>query len=462
MTAYDPINAAAVRWPAVLVEALGLSAVTGTSVKWTDDDGRLRGGGGRGFCGMDGRSNFPMAGEILPGYSRFPHHYLPSLQHRGSFHAISFKDDSRLRNQLKNRSSECYSLFLGNASPLRCRVGAVVSCLSGLCDSGIIRCLLTESWQSLDTNRHRSFLRHSGGQGRADVERSRGRVWAGGRFHPCSLFPFAPPTAHAPLSLPHRHNPMRGRRVGRRSRSGTVPHGQYEVDRTPNKGPLDEVREMTSVATKGRVAMETISQTTALKCMKGCHVQERCLSCVEIFGRLLRADEGEMSAGIQGRGKPKSPRENQPKSGIIRHDSLLRKIREWTNRGLNPDRLGHEVASELCVQDGRLPRPAGCVVARKFHSTSPGTTVAERLACAPPTKAIRVESPAGSLRMESCRTMPLVGGISRGSPVSPALSFRCCSVLISITLIGCQDLDVKSRPNLFTHSVRHQSVNIPL
>ncbi|KAJ8895947.1 hypothetical protein PR048_001288 [Dryococelus australis] len=53
---------------------------------------------------------------------------------------------------------------------------------------------------------------------------------------------------------------------------------------------------------------------------------------------------------------------------------------------------------------------------------------------------------------ESCRTMPLVGGFSRGSPVSSTLSFRRCSILTSITLIGSQDLTVKSRPNLFTHS----------
>ncbi|KAJ8878613.1 hypothetical protein PR048_019194, partial [Dryococelus australis] len=72
------------------------------------------------------------------------------------------------------------------------------------------------------------------------------------------------------------------------------------------------------------------------------------------------------------------------------------------------------------------------------------------------TKANRVQSPAGSLldfrRWESCRTMPMVGGFSRGSPVSSALSFRCYSIFTSITLIGSQDLDVKSRPNLFTHS----------
>ncbi|KAJ8883367.1 hypothetical protein PR048_015210 [Dryococelus australis] len=41
---------------------------------------------------------------------------------------------------------------------------------------------------------------------------------------------------------------------------------------------------------------------------------------------------------------------------------------------------------------------------------------------------------------ESCGTMPLIGGFSRGSPVSPALSFRRHSIIISITLIGSQDL----------------------
>ncbi|KAJ8884776.1 hypothetical protein PR048_010972 [Dryococelus australis] len=49
--------------------------------------------------------------------------------------------------------------------------------------------------------------------------------------------------------------------------------------------------------------------------------------------------------------------------------------------------------------------------------------------------------------------MPLVGGFYLGSPISPALSFRCCSILASITLIGSQDLAVKSHPNLFTHSL---------
>ncbi|KAJ8889447.1 hypothetical protein PR048_008946 [Dryococelus australis] len=54
---------------------------------------------------------------------------------------------------------------------------------------------------------------------------------------------------------------------------------------------------------------------------------------------------------------------------------------------------------------------------------------------------------------ESCRTMPLVGKFSRGSPVSSTLSFQHYSILTSITLIGSQDLDIKSRPYLFTQTI---------
>ncbi|KAJ8885943.1 hypothetical protein PR048_012149 [Dryococelus australis] len=70
-------------------------------------------------------------------------------------------------------------------------------------------------------------------------------------------------------------------------------------------------------------------------------------------------------------------------------------------------------------------------------------------------KANRVQSPTGSLPdfrlWESCHMMSLVGGFTRGSSVSSAVSFRHCSILTLITLIGSQDLAVKSRPNLFTH-----------
>ncbi|KAJ8872515.1 hypothetical protein PR048_026121 [Dryococelus australis] len=77
-----------------------------------------------------------------------------------------------------------------------------------------------------------------------------------------------------------------------------------------------------------------------------------------------------------------------------------------------------------------------------------GEAVTERLTRSHPTKANRVQSPAGSpdFRMwESCRTMALVGESSRGSPVSLAFSLRRCFILTTIALIGSQYLAVKSR-----------------
>ncbi|KAJ8890126.1 hypothetical protein PR048_009633, partial [Dryococelus australis] len=53
---------------------------------------------------------------------------------------------------------------------------------------------------------------------------------------------------------------------------------------------------------------------------------------------------------------------------------------------------------------------------------------------------------------ESCRTMPLVDGFSRGSPVSPAFSFQRYPIFTSITVIGSQNLDAKSHPNVVIHS----------
>ncbi|KAJ8868784.1 hypothetical protein PR048_030324, partial [Dryococelus australis] len=90
-----------------------------------------------------------------------------------------------------------------------------------------------------------------------------------------------------------------------------------------------------------------------------------------------------------------------------------------------------------------------------------GAMVGERLARSPPTKVNRVQSPGVSLefrKSDSCRMVPLVGGFSRGSPVSSARSFRRRSIFTSITLIGSQDLAVKSHPNLFTDSLTLQRI----
>ncbi|KAJ8884444.1 hypothetical protein PR048_016301 [Dryococelus australis] len=61
-------------------------------------------------------------------------------------------------------------------------------------------------------------------------------------------------------------------------------------------------------------------------------------------------------------------------------------------------------------------------------------------------------SPNGLL-VKSCRTMPMVGGFSRGSPVFSALAFRPCFIP-RFTLIGSQDLHIKSRPNHSTPNDR--------
>ncbi|KAJ8889479.1 hypothetical protein PR048_008978 [Dryococelus australis] len=74
-----------------------------------------------------------------------------------------------------------------------------------------------------------------------------------------------------------------------------------------------------------------------------------------------------------------------------------------------------------------------------LSSFSLGATVAERLACSPPTKAIRAQSPAGSLRIFSSENR---AGRSVGWWVFSGISrFPCPFILTPITLIGSQDLD---------------------
>ncbi|KAJ8882312.1 hypothetical protein PR048_014114 [Dryococelus australis] len=116
--------------------------------------------------------------------------------------------------------------------------------------------------------------------------------------------------------------------------------------------------------------------------------------------------------------------------------------------GLLPTLLYHSPPTKA----NRVQSPGGSLP--DFANGKLGAAVAVRLACLPSTNTNRVQSPAGSLsdfRMcESCRTKPLLGGVSRGSPVPPTLSFRRCSILTLI--VDSQDLAIKSHPNLFTHS----------
>ncbi|KAJ8875964.1 hypothetical protein PR048_023872 [Dryococelus australis] len=107
-----------------------------------------------------------------------------------------------------------------------------------------------------------------------------------------------------------------------------------------------------------------------------------------------------------------------------------------------------KVALLIGIAYGRAATVGCAVGACRAMLVLPGITVAERLACSPPTKAKRVHLPTGSpdfREWESRRTMPLVGGFSRVSPVSLTPSFRRCSISTSIILIGSQGLAPASR-----------------
>ncbi|KAJ8885522.1 hypothetical protein PR048_011720 [Dryococelus australis] len=104
--------------------------------------------------------------------------------------------------------------------------------------------------------------------------------------------------------------------------------------------------------------------------------------------------------------------------GVIGGDGSVRAIApDWSKRRfpMTPEKLAHVTLYQSFLFGG--------------------AAVAERLDCSPPTKANRAQSLDGPLpdfhKWESCRTMPLAGRFSAGSPVSPDLSFRRCTILTS-------------------------------
>ncbi|KAJ8882679.1 hypothetical protein PR048_014491 [Dryococelus australis] len=98
-----------------------------------------------------------------------------------------------------------------------------------------------------------------------------------------------------------------------------------------------------------------------------------------------------------------------------------RYVRKPTGKLQNPPHFPH--VKILVIPPGDLARFALSLVYET--PTELGATVAERSAPrSPPTKANRVHSPAGSpdfRKWESCRTMPLIVGLSRGLPFPPSL-----------------------------------------
>ncbi|KAJ8893158.1 hypothetical protein PR048_005741 [Dryococelus australis] len=110
--------------------------------------------------------------------------------------------------------------------------------------------------------------------------------------------------------------------------------------------------------------------------------------------------------------------------------------------GTSSARPPHLTTLSTTVRGATLPLPSDNspsltgYVSRTYYGAKTlvlrGATVADQLVCSPPTKAIRAQFPAGSLRIFCIW----------GSLVYPALLYRRCSILTSITLIGSQDLDL--------------------
>ncbi|KAJ8875229.1 hypothetical protein PR048_023124 [Dryococelus australis] len=124
-------------------------------------------------------------------------------------------------------------------------------------------------------------------------------------------------------------------------------------------------------------------------------------------------------------------RENSSTSGIVKHHS--HSCTYW---------------SLSCVFIGCCPTPGSYRIRKVFTCKSVIGSEACRAACSSPTKADRVQSPAGPLpdfrKRESCRTMPLVGGFSRALPFPSALHSAAAPLSPHFTFIGSQDLVVKS------------------
>ncbi|KAJ8865870.1 hypothetical protein PR048_033393 [Dryococelus australis] len=125
----------------------------------------------------------------------------------------------------------------------------------------------------------------------------------------------------------------------------------------------------------------------------------------------------------KGGGKRDIPEKNPRASGIVWHDSHFRKS--------GSDPAGDR--TRFALVGGRQDRRCRAVSPLASHQSEPGSI------------------PGRVTGFSHVGIVLLVGGFSRGSPVSPAISFRCCSILTSIILIGSQDLAVKSHPNLFTY-----------
>ncbi|KAJ8885817.1 hypothetical protein PR048_012022 [Dryococelus australis] len=241
-----------------------------------------------------------------------------------------------------------------------------------------------------------------------------------------------------------------------------MPYAGFELraSRTPDRWRSNRLRHGRSATMKKVKGTETCTANCILKPMQELPkndgpiihtllvdgTEALLLSKTVAFDRALSHGVYGAAPKCKSRGNLRSPR----KPAEQRH-RLSRlppaKIRERPFRESNPVRLGgRRVVCCLTTTQPCPPLRDRCIDCIKIAG---GVAVAERLDNLPPAKANRVQSPAWPLpdfhMWESCRTMPLVGGFPRGSPVSPAPSFRRCFILTSITLINPQDLIVCGR-----------------
>ncbi|KAJ8891437.1 hypothetical protein PR048_003965 [Dryococelus australis] len=233
--------------------------------------------------------------------------------------------------------------------------------------------------------------------------------------------------------------------------------------------------------------------------------QLRDILSAALNNEVLRADEGEMrgewsSAGMRGQGKREIPEKTlrpavssgtipmceNPGATRITSASPARRGGGAVSPAKSPlsiisDRVRRRGSERVCLGGGeghstqsRTAHGARCKARAAVHTrltqqelvtrVEPAETEytaatheraarQPRLAPSPPTKANLAQSPAGSpdfRKWESCRTMSLVGGFSRGSPVSPTPSFRCRSIFTTITLLSSQHIAViRDTQNLF-------------
>ncbi|KAJ8881323.1 hypothetical protein PR048_017804 [Dryococelus australis] len=175
------------------------------------------------------------------------------------------------------------------------------------------------------------------------------------------------------------------------------------------------------------------------------HVAREC--CRDIGDALnsgvLRANEGRVrwiwsSTGMHGRWKREIPEKTHRSAASFDTIPLCENQHASTSesRGILPGNF--------------RTRPKWPLVAAGSHHY----LVHGRHQLGPPTKANRVQSSAGTLldfrKRESFRTMPFVGGFSQRSQVPPGLHSAAAPLSPHFTLIGSQDLDIKSSSTFST------------